>query len=98
MTVGMAQGHGADITHRWLPTSHSPFLSQPSSVAELIVEAAQEFRIKQMQSNQDTHRQNLSVRIWPYLWWNSGVSNGIGRLIGGGMLFGRWLKSLFRSK
>ncbi|KAJ5832889.1 hypothetical protein N7474_001200 [Penicillium riverlandense] len=43
MTVGMAREMGASVEHRELPTSHSPFLSQPEATARIVWEAVEAF-------------------------------------------------------
>jgi pimeloyl-ACP methyl ester carboxylesterase len=43
VNVGMAREMGAAVVHRELRSSHSPFLSQPDEVVELLVEATRAF-------------------------------------------------------
>lgn len=43
VNVGMAREMGASVEHRELRSSHSPFLSQPQEVVELLAEATREF-------------------------------------------------------
>ncbi|KAF4343751.1 hypothetical protein FBEOM_2338 [Fusarium beomiforme] len=43
MSVGMARAIGGRVFHTELQTSHSPFLSQPMQVVQILLQAVQEF-------------------------------------------------------
>lgn len=100
LNVGMAEAQGGDITHRELPTSHSPFLSQPRETTGIISEAIEDFLRKEASHDATSKRKAISppIPIWPVRWWRYGFWKSFGRVVGGVMVLTRWFKSLFRSR
>ncbi|KAH6629483.1 Alpha/beta hydrolase family-domain-containing protein [Boeremia exigua] len=85
--VGMARGVGALVKHRELRSSHSPFLSQPDEVVDLLVEAVAEFTGKRMEGSKAEGVRNQvqtpAVTIWsPSSWLKYGLPLAIGHIIG----------------
>ena len=63
LNMGMASGMGEVVVHRELQTSHSPFLSRPDEVAEIVVEAIKEFQLKQAKGERFNRRLSLLNRV-----------------------------------
>lgn len=104
MQVGMARGMGGIVEHRELQTSHSPFLSQPDRVVEIISEAIQAFTGKPIEGSGEQKRLHRAISIpsfqlWrPYSWIRFGVPLGFGNAIGRSFSFFGWARGLFRSR
>ncbi|KAK7908925.1 hypothetical protein PG985_014803 [Apiospora marii] len=106
MSVGMARAMGADVQHRELPTSHSPFLSQPRETARIILDAVEAFTGHEVVA---AARGGLSkrssgallpvARFWqPLTWLRYGLPLGFGHIVGKGVMAYSWLRSMWRSK
>lgn len=104
MTVAMARGMGASVEHRELPTSHSPFLSQPEETVEIMVEAVEAFTGKSVAEDGSKTRARRTdlvvpeVRLWePFTWYRFGLPFLFGRFLGKCVLIFQWSKRLWRS-
>jgi pimeloyl-ACP methyl ester carboxylesterase len=103
MQVGMAREMGGIVEHREMPTSHSPFLSQPDEVVGIMTEAIAAFTGQPV-------KQSLGVGVrkaegvmpmakWlkPYTWFRFGLPLACGHLLGRCFLMYSWGKRLWRS-
>ncbi|KAK6528987.1 hypothetical protein TWF694_004211 [Orbilia ellipsospora] len=103
MTVAMAREMGAKVEHRELQTSHSPFLSQPDEVAEIMVEAVESVMGRKLgeRSSQHVEKSRIAVpavRIFsPLSWFRFGLPSLFGRMIGRGILTFRFGRRVWRS-
>lgn len=103
MSVGMARAMGADVQHRELPTSHSPFLSQPRETARIILDAVEAFTGREVVavakgglSKRGSDALLPAVRFWqPLTWLRYGLPLGFGHVVGKGLLAYRWLRSMW---
>ncbi|KAL2835786.1 alpha/beta-hydrolase [Aspergillus pseudoustus] len=101
MQVGMARGMGANVEHRELRTSHSPFLSQPGETVRVIGDAVGAFLGRELadlrsdwasaSASPDPGQGAViavpSVRLWqPFSWLNLGLPLTFGHLVGRGIL------------
>ncbi|KAK8022847.1 hypothetical protein PG993_013614 [Apiospora rasikravindrae] len=72
MQIGMAREMGADVQHRELQTSHSPFLSQPQETAQVVLDAVEAFTGKPVvaakSSSSKRVRQDNALLPVPRLW------------------------------
>ncbi|KAK8091423.1 hypothetical protein PG997_001784 [Apiospora hydei] len=110
MQIGMAREMGADVQHRELPTSHSPFLSQPQETAQIVLDAVEAFTgqpvvaAKSSSSNSKRTRQDDALlpvpRLWqPATWFRFGLPILFGHMFGRGILiFGWFRQTLWRSR
>ncbi|KAF2652760.1 alpha/beta-hydrolase [Lophiostoma macrostomum CBS 122681] len=102
MQVGMARGMGGLIEHRELQTSHSPFLSQPQVVVDVIQEAIERFAsVISRKESTSYHSKRFgvdtkqiivpSVRIVrPYTWFKFGIPLAFGRALGWCIVIWGW--------
>ncbi|KAF3924626.1 hypothetical protein AA313_de0202723 [Arthrobotrys entomopaga] len=104
MTVAMAREMGATVEHRELQTSHSPFLSQPDEVAEIMVEAVESVmgrKLGERTGEQQVEKSRIkvpAVRIFsPLSWFRFGLPYMFGRIIGRGILTFGWGRRVWRS-
>ncbi|KAF9772488.1 hypothetical protein IL306_009792 [Fusarium sp. DS 682] len=101
MTVGMARALGGRVFHTELQTSHSPFLSQPAQVVQILLRAVQEFTGVQVDEApavlQGGNKQDLPVaRLWsPVTWYKFGLPLVVGTFIGWTILLYRKVRSLW---
>ncbi|KAF3181219.1 hypothetical protein TWF225_006764 [Orbilia oligospora] len=100
MNVGMAREMGATVEHRELQTSHSPFLSQPDEVAEILVEAVEDFSGKPVERIKAERQGNKVVspaaRLWqPLTWLKFGLPLFFGHIIGRGIVAFSWCRRLW---
>ena len=100
VNVGMAREMGASVVHRELRSSHSPFLSRPREVVELLVEATRAFtgcgvKIKETRGvGNEVLVPEVSVRR-PRTWLRYGLPYFIGRVVGGCILLFYGIRSLW---
>ena len=103
MGIGMAREMGANIEHRELPTSHSPFLSRPEETVGIMVEAVDAFMRKL-----DGNRPAMSGRrdlvqvpkptLWrPMSWVRFGIPLVLGHVMGRSILTFYWGRRVWRS-
>ncbi|KAK6343365.1 hypothetical protein TWF730_010956 [Orbilia blumenaviensis] len=104
MNVGMAREMGGTVEHRELQTSHSPFLSQPDEVVEIMVEAVGAFTGKPVERAGDRAegRGNRIIspaaRLWqPLTWLRFGLPLFFGHIIGRGIVAFSWCRRLWRA-
>lgn len=102
MQIGMARAMGGVVEHRELATSHSPFLSQPDEVVELVREAVESMTGNVEQSerlSKEYRRKTLqypAVRIRePTTWFRFGIPLIFGHLIGRCINFYGWVRGLW---
>ncbi|KAM0341683.1 hypothetical protein ACHAPU_009931 [Fusarium lateritium] len=100
ISVGMARAMGGHVMHTELPTSHSPFLSQPAQVVQIFLQAYQEFTgemVDEVSGVSETVEANLpAARLWqPTTWYRFGLPLGIGSLIGWTILLYRNVRSIW---
>jgi pimeloyl-ACP methyl ester carboxylesterase len=87
--VGMARAMGASVVHRELRSSHSPFLSQPDEVVDLLLEATTAFTgstvgVEEFQGPEG-RREVLTPAVTigqPSTWLKYGIPLVIGHIIG----------------
>lgn len=106
--VGMARGQGGMVHHRELKSSHSPFLSMPDEVVEIILEAVMAVSGKQAQvagsaevSEEKRKRgyEAPTVRLTaPITWLRFGLPFFIGRVVGWGFAGFMGLRRLWSRK
>jgi len=104
--VGMARGQGGVVHHTELKSSHSPFLSLPEDVVEIILDAIQVVSGMQNQVKHasdelgETRRgkaretPNVIFRA-PYTWFRFGIPFFIGRVLGWGFVAFMGLRKLW---
>ncbi|KAF3920787.1 hypothetical protein ABW20_dc0105499 [Dactylellina cionopaga] len=103
MNVGMAREMGAVIEHRELQTSHSPFLSQPDEVAQIMIEAVGTITGKALVREQTTRRKRNEIAVpaskfWkPLTWFRFGLPLFFGHLVGRGVVIFGWGRRLWQS-
>ncbi|KAF5001107.1 hypothetical protein FGRMN_1301 [Fusarium graminum] len=95
ISVGMAKAMGGHVMHTELPTSHSPFLSQPAQVVQIFLQAYQNFTGEEVDGTlrgPETVEANLPVaRLWqPTTWYKFGLPLGVGSLVGWTILGWLW--------
>jgi pimeloyl-ACP methyl ester carboxylesterase len=95
MQVGMARAMGAQVVHRELRTSHSPFLSMPVETAEFIAEAVEAFEGIDLQIDSKKHvglrGLDPTPRLFqPFTWFKFGIPLLMGRFFGRCILLLRW--------
>ncbi|PYH41104.1 alpha/beta hydrolase [Aspergillus saccharolyticus JOP 1030-1] len=96
MQVEMAREIGANVEHRELHTSHSPFLSQPEATAGIVREAVEAFTGKAVGDASTSARDGVvgvvpRAVLWrPLTWFQFGLPFAFGRLLGRGILLWRW--------
>ncbi|KAF2110241.1 Alpha/beta hydrolase family-domain-containing protein [Lophiotrema nucula] len=101
--VGMARGMGGDVEHRELRSSHSPFLSQPDEVVEIMMDAIAAFTgtLVKVQSVTRFRRHEITVpaaNVWqPLSWFRFGLPLVFGHTIGGTIFVIGWFRGLWRS-
>lgn len=104
MTVGMARGMGASVQHRELPTSHSPFLSQPEETVQIMVKAVEVFSRKPVENAGSSKRRRNEMAIpeprllRPLTWFKFGLPLFFGNLMGKCILMYDWVRRLWRSE
>ena len=89
MTVAMAREMGANVEHRELQTSHSPFLSQPEATSQIIREALEAFTGEKIEDVMPTDAKQDNKIILagakflaPYTWFKYGLPSIFGRILG----------------
>lgn len=84
LQVGVARGCGADVTIVELPTSHSPFLSQPDRTVAVLVDALRDFQALAAASPRarTLRRQTRSLAFRPGRWLREGFLLGFGEVLG----------------
>ncbi|EPS45569.1 hypothetical protein H072_467 [Dactylellina haptotyla CBS 200.50] len=103
LNVGMARSMGTTVEHRELQTSHSPFLSQPEEVVEILMDAVRSVSKKPTESEQTPEPRSKRImipssRFWkPLTWFKFGLPLLFGHLIGKGILTFGWCRGLWRS-
>lgn len=103
VNVGMARGMGGSVVHIELQTSHSPFLSRPKEVVEIIVDAVECFNGQARDVSKAKAVQNKlislpAVRLWqPTTWFRFGIPLGLGRAVGWGVAGFLWTRRSWRS-
>ncbi|KAK3897485.1 Alpha/beta hydrolase family-domain-containing protein [Staphylotrichum tortipilum] len=102
MGIGMAREMGANIEHRELKTSHSPFLSQPEKTVDIMLEAVEAFSGREMHTAPAEGRtsRDLSVvpeprLLQPLTWLKFGLPLLFGRFMGRSILIFRGIRSFF---
>jgi hypothetical protein len=98
----MARSMGASVEHRELRTSHSPFLSQPEEVVQILVDAVGAFignKVEGKPRNGNLKAITVPEVILsaPYTWFRFGIPLALGRMIGRGIVIHAWLKSLWNA-
>lgn len=102
VNVGMAREMGTSVEHRELKSSHSPFLSQPHEVVELLMEATRAFTGCDVKIAETRVERNevlvplVSVRS-PATWLRYGLPYFIGRVVGRCILLFYGIKRLWAS-
>jgi hypothetical protein len=105
MLVGMARGLGAVVEHRELKTSHSPFLSQPQHVVDIIREALDIFdpplelalhHPKKLDPGTKGAMVPSVKLVRPLTWLNIGVPLGFGRSLGWCIAFWGWSRRIIQ--
>jgi len=103
MSVGMARAMGGVVEHKELRSSHSPFLSQPGEVVQIIAEAVAAFTGK-APNKSDVRNQQLNeiavpeTKIWqPSTWFSYGIPLVLGTIIGKGVSAFGWCRRLWIS-
>lgn len=103
MSVGMAREMGANVEHRELRTSHSPFLSQPELTVKIILEAVAAFtgsRSDGVMPDGDGGENAIVVPgasiLKPLTWFKFGLPMAFGRVLGRGFLFFGWWRRMWR--
>lgn len=101
--MGMGRAMGADVVHRELGTSHSPFLSRPRETVGIVLEAVEAFCIKAGgvelvvggRVGDSTAVAVVEASLWqPGTWFRYGIPLVLGNVIGKCVLlftWGRWL-------
>lgn len=102
VNVGMAREMGATVEHRELNSSHSPFLSQPSEVVHLLLEAIRAFTGKAVEDVKIDGRTKEILTplatIWkPSSWLKYGMPLMFGRILGRCVLLFYGVRTLWRS-
>ncbi|KAF1359446.1 alpha/beta-hydrolase [Lizonia empirigonia] len=102
MHVGMAREMGALVEHRELRSSHSPFLSQPNEVVELLVKATAAFTGAALDGMKVGEGKNEVltpvVHFWqPYSWFRFGLPLAFGHVLGRCILLYCGARKLWRS-
>ncbi|OAL01540.1 alpha/beta-hydrolase [Phaeosphaeriaceae sp. SRC1lsM3a] len=107
--IGMARVIGGVVEHREMPTSHSPFLSRPEDVVEIIMDVVDARKRGHVRSGSIVGQSAVriqrtsevvtpSVKLWqPYSWFKFGVPYALGRGIGFGILAWAWGRRMYRS-
>jgi pimeloyl-ACP methyl ester carboxylesterase len=98
MAVAMAREMGAQVEHREMQTSHSPFLSKPEETAEIVLEAVEAFSGMKVGTRRELGNEVIvpHVRILqPLTWYRFGLPMLFGRSIGRGILVFRWFRGLW---
>ncbi|SPO03242.1 uncharacterized protein DNG_05924 [Cephalotrichum gorgonifer] len=101
MGVGIARGMGANVVHREMQTSHSPFLSQPEQTARYVVDAIEAFTGKSVAGEPARERGNeLAVPearfLQPLTWFKFGLPLIFGRFLGRCVLIFNGVRRLWR--
>ncbi|KAH7092469.1 Alpha/beta hydrolase family-domain-containing protein [Paraphoma chrysanthemicola] len=102
INVGMARSMGANVEHRELRTSHSPFLSQPEEVVKILVDAVEVFtgRSTGVMASNDALKEDIIVpatNLWkPRSWLTYGLPLMFGHVLGRCVNIVGWTRSLFR--
>lgn len=97
MNVGMGRAMGCVVEHRELKSSHSPFLSQPDKVVQIITEAVAAFtgKVPNMARVRDTPLNEIAVPemtlLQPSTWLRYGLPLVFGTIIGKGVSAFGWL-------
>ncbi|PLN84498.1 alpha/beta-hydrolase [Aspergillus taichungensis] len=104
MAVGMAREMGASVEHRELQTSHSPFLSQPESTVEIILEAVDAFtHSRRDESKSAVHEAENAIVVPrvgllnPLTWFKFGLPMAVGRVLARAILLFGWGRRLWRT-
>jgi pimeloyl-ACP methyl ester carboxylesterase len=102
-SVGMAREMGAQVEHRELRTSHSPFLSQPEETAGLVLEAVEAFVGEPIGNSWKTEVPAGVIipaprLLKPFSWFRYGLPLVFGRAFGRCYLVLSWIRGLWRSK
>ncbi|KAK6517723.1 hypothetical protein TWF506_004905 [Arthrobotrys conoides] len=102
MNVGMAREMGTTVEHRELQTSHSPFLSQPDEVADILAEAVADFSGKPVERSRPERQANKVVspaaKLWqPLTWLKFGLPLFFGHIVGRGIVAFSWCRRLWNA-
>ncbi|KAJ5438736.1 Alpha/beta hydrolase family-domain-containing protein [Penicillium daleae] len=104
MSVGMAREMGANVEHRELQTSHSPFLSQPELTVEILLEAVDAFtnsKSGKVKSSSGGAENAIVVPgttlLKPLTWFKFGLPMAFGRVLGRCVLLFGWGRRLWRA-
>jgi pimeloyl-ACP methyl ester carboxylesterase len=101
MQVGMARELGAHVVHRELQSSHSPFLSQPEEVVQILTQAVQAFTGDSSGDNQAEVGLGKAIsvpaaRLWaPYSWFKFGLPLTFGHILGRCIVIFTWTRNLW---
>ncbi|PLB40930.1 alpha/beta hydrolase [Aspergillus candidus] len=102
MSVGMAREMGANVEHRELQTSHSPFLSQPGLTVEIILEAVDAFTNSRSDGSKSAvNRAENDIVVpradllKPLTWFKFGLPMVVGRVLGRCILLFGWGRRLW---
>lgn len=102
--VGMARAMGASVVHRELKSSHSPFLSQPEKVVDVLLDASRAFigkNVNVVGLKVDEARKGIfapEVKLWrPASWLKYGAPLTIGHVIGKCILVFYVVKGLWQA-
>lgn len=100
--VGMARGMGGAVEHKEMQTSHSPFLSRPKEVADIMIDAVSAFTGQPTRQGafRAGHTEIVvpGAKLWqPYTWFKFGGPLVLGHIIGRGYLVFHWVKNLWQS-
>jgi pimeloyl-ACP methyl ester carboxylesterase len=103
MQVGMAREMGGIVEHRELQSSHSPFLSLPNEVAQILNEAARAFMGKVAEGEPGSRQLDSGIavpaaKLWqPFTWFRFGLPLAFGHVIGRCIVIFGWGRRLWRS-
>jgi hypothetical protein len=106
MQMGMGRAMGADVVHRELRTSHSPFLSQPEETVGIVLQAVEAFCVKAggvelVVGGRDGRDAVTAVEasLWkPGTWVKYGIPLTFGNVIGKCVLLFTWGRRLWRGR
>ncbi len=104
LQVGMAREMGGAVEHRELQTSHSPFLSQPNEVVDILTDAIAAFTGKAVEVSLPEQKERAVVRtpradIWqPHSMLKYGLPLALGHIVGRCIVLFQWTRGLWTSK
>ncbi|KAJ5729618.1 alpha/beta-hydrolase [Penicillium malachiteum] len=102
MAVGMAREMGANVEHRELQTSHSPFLSQPEATVGIMIQAIEAFLGKPVVGESVPPVRAVATlpkaQLWkPLSWFKFGLPLAFGHFVGRSILLFGWGRRTWRS-